>query len=128
MISKAEKKSKFQEWKEKRKEKRKEWEEKHPEAAKGLLTAKCVLGFLGFSGLLFYSGWTLCKDKHMSDYIFDETKYELDNATRRYQGGPQDYVDEDGTFHQDIGYGCYAVWPNREAYLNAEKERLDNMS
>lgn len=71
----------------------------------------CGVGLIWI--LPMFGSYQMGREEEREKTKADETKRILDRITE----GPYDYIDKEGRYHEDIGYGCYAVWPNKEAYL-----------
>lgn len=114
--------------KKQRKERKEQFRKNHPILSDIILKIEVAAGVIAFTAVPFALGYSMRKSKEESDAIFNETNYELDKARARMDEGPKDYIDDERKFHQDIGYGCFAVWPNVESYLEAEAKRLQELS
>ena len=113
--------------KKRRKEKQAQFILKHPKLYDFTVKAEAV----GLTVLLFGIPYILgrmskCEevknDAELNGYL------RAGNDFSQELGRPDiDFIDDEGKYHQDLHFGAYAVWPNREAYLDAERQRLDSL-
>lgn len=113
----------FQRLKEKRKEWKEAFREKHPVAAENIMTAKVVLGVIAVYSVPFIAGYSIRKSEEDQNRLFEDVEKGLD----RISTGPKDYIDEEGKYHEDIGYGCFAVWPDSDSYLEAQHNLVEHL-
>jgi len=128
MSSKAVKDFRKLERKEARKERRERFQREHPDFAEFLFKMKVTLGVLIFAGVPFALGYSMRMSDEKAQKILDEKNDDLKKAMDRWCEGPKDYIDEEKKYHEDIGYGCFAVWPDAETYLDAETKRVKALS
>lgn len=114
--------------KEKRKERREKFQKEHPALAEFLLKAQVTIAVVTAVGIPFALGYSMRMTDEKTQKIFDETQDDLERAMDRWCEGPKDYIDDEKKYHQDIGFGCFAVWPDAETYLNAETKRVKALS
>lgn len=114
--------------KERRKAKREKFAEEHPKMAEFLLKTEITVGVLEFFAVPYFAGRAskfedVKFESELNGYIkaSNDMKNELGRAER-------DFIDEDGKYHQDLKFGAYAVWKDKETYLDAERARLDSLS
>ena len=109
----------------KRKEKREKFKEEHPKMADFLLKAELTLGVLAIFSVPYFAGRSskfeeVKENARMEGYLGASNEF-LNEFSRE----ELDYIDDEGKYHQDLKFGAYAVWPDAETYLNAEKQRID---
>ena len=124
-IRKREQRERQKRW---RREKREKFQQDHPKLYDFIVKAEAV----GLTVLLFGIPYAL---GYMSKHEDVKNEAELagylkaENDFSNEIGRPDiDYIDDEGKYHQDLHFGAYAVWPSREAYLDAERQRLNSLS
>lgn len=111
--------------KEKRKEKQEKFKQEHPKLYDLKIKAEAVGLTAVVFGVPFVLGW-MTKHDNVTNWA-KITNERLDDMLTEMGRPNADYVDDEGKYHQDLHFGAYAVWESKEAYLDAEKQRLDSL-
>lgn len=119
--------NKLTEKQEKRKAKREKFKQEHPKLSDFILKAEVTISVIAVFAIPYFAGRSskfeeVKQEAKMAGYLegINELKREIERSDI-------DFIDEDGKYHQDLHFGAYAVWKDRETYLNAERERLDSL-
>ena len=113
--------------KEKRKEKREKFKNEHPKLYDFAIKAEATGLVIILFGIPYILGRMEKYDEVKTDAEL-EGRINASNEFLKEYGRPDiDWIDDEGKYHQDLHFGGYAVWDSKEAYLEAEKNRLNNL-
>ena len=107
------------------KERMENFKQKHPRINEGIETVGVACGVVLMWAVPLITAYSMGRSDEKINNSFDEYKYEVNRGMRRIIEGPNDFIDKEGQYHQDIGYDYYAVWSSKEAYLEAEANRVN---
>ena len=114
--------------KERRKERREKFKEKHPWAADMLLNVEVGLGVLAIFAVPYFAGRSSKFEEVNNEAELRGYLKASNDFSNEYGRESIDFIDVEGKYHQDLHFGAYAIWPSAEAYLDAEKQRLDALN
>ena len=116
-----------EERKEKRKAKKEKFRQEHPILADLILKVEVTAGVVTILAVPYFFGRSTKYDDVRREA--EETGYLncLNEIKRELGRDDVDYIDDEGKYHQDLHFGAYAVWKDRETYLNMERARLDSL-
>ena len=118
---------KHEERKEKRKAKREKFQQEHPKLSDALLKAQVTIGVLAIFAVPYFAGRSSKCEQVEAEAKFKGYLDAANDFSKEYGRESCDYIGDDGKYYQDLHFGAYAIWKNRDAYLDAERQRLDSL-